>query len=191
MNNTQTFKRKKLFVQPAFQGRFILWGMVAVLLASVLSASLLYFLLTAFYEAQNQSAHIILTQSWQRLGLAILLANCIALFVGLLLVSFIVLYRSHKIAGPLYRFCRVFEKIGEGDLDEMIQLRKNDELASVADSIQFMIEQLQKQRLERQQLVQAALEQIESNSSGAIDSQTIQSVKQILIQLQSLEEKNQ
>ncbi len=188
MNNSQSFKRKKLFIQPAFQRKFILWGMAAIVLASVLSAALLYFLLTAVYESQNQSAHIILVESWHRLGLAILLANFVALLVGLIVVATVVLYRSHKIAGPLYRFCRIFEKVGQGDFSEPLQLRKNDELGEVAKAIQNMVQQLAQQRSQQQQLLQSALESIAKIEVQHLDERQIQSslasVKQLLKQLQ-------
>jgi len=188
MNNSQPFKRKKLFIQPAFQRKFILWGMAAIVFASVLSAALLYFLLTAVYESQNQSAHIILVESWHRLGVAILLANFVALLVGLVIVAAVVLYRSHKIAGPLYRFCRTFEKVGQGDFSEPLQLRKNDELNEVAEAIENMIQQLNQQRSRQQQLLQSALDIIEKTETQDLDNNQTQaslaSVKQLLNQLQ-------
>jgi len=180
MSNTQSFKRKKLFIQPAFQGKFIFWIIIGVILASVVSALLLYFLLTAFFESQSQSAHIVLSESWQHLGLAIVIGNLVALLIGSVIAAIIVLYLSHKIAGPLYRFCRIFEQIGEGRLDDMMQLRKHDELAEVAESIQLMIDKLKQRREQRLQAIktiQNALEQLENSGTSA---NNIQQIKQTL-----------
>jgi len=188
MKKTQQFKRKKLFIQPAFQGRFILWGIVAIILASVLSAVLLYFLLTAFYESQNQSAHILLTESWHRLGMAIIVANCVALLVGVALVSWIVLHRSHKIAGPLYRFCQLFNKIGQGDLSQEVHLREDDELNAVAEALQTMIEQLRTQRERRLALIQSALDKACDNATPEALAQIRQVLEELHIQENNKEE---
>jgi len=191
MNNAPVFKRKKVFIQPAFQSRFIFWIVVVVILASILSAILLYFLLTSFYASQAQSAHIILAESWQRLGLTIAMGNLIALLLGSVVAAFIVLHRSHKIAGPLYRFCQIFEQIGKGQLKDMMHLRKNDELSEVADSIQNMIDGLKQQRQHRQQTLQTmlnTLEQLEEKElSGENMLSAVQRLKQNINQLLVLE----
>jgi methyl-accepting chemotaxis protein len=46
---------------------------------------------------------------------------------------------SHRIAGPLYRFRRVFSQISEGDLAIRAVIRKRDYLRKEADSINQMI----------------------------------------------------
>jgi len=161
MNSQSPFKRKKIFIQPNFQRKFILWVVLVMVLASILSATLLYFLLTSFYASQSQSAHIILLESWQHLGVAIVIGNLFSLLLGSAIVAYIVLHRSHKIAGPLYRFCRTFEQIGSGDLNDVMQLRKNDELSEVSSSIQLMIDGLKQQRQQRQQSLQELLHRLE------------------------------
>jgi methyl-accepting chemotaxis protein len=49
---------------------------------------------------------------------------------------------SHRIAGPLYRFRRVFSSIAGGDLTVRAVIRKRDHLRKEADSINKMIEGL-------------------------------------------------
>jgi methyl-accepting chemotaxis protein len=51
---------------------------------------------------------------------------------------------SHKIAGPLYRFNRLFETMKEGNLPKRITLRKGDYLLKEAALINEMLESLQK-----------------------------------------------
>jgi len=189
MSNTQTFKRKKLFIQPAFQGKFIFWIIVVVILASVVSALLLYFLLTTFFESQSQSAHIVLKESWQHLGLAIVIGNLVALLFGSVIAAIIVLYHSHRIAGPLYRFCRIFEQIGEGRLDDMMQLRKHDELAEVAESIQLMIDKLKQQREQRVQAIKTTLNELDQLKKNGTAIDDIQPIKQMLNALLLQQEK--
>ncbi len=173
MNNPHTSQRKRLFVQPAFQGKFIFWIIIVVLIASAVSALLLYFLLTTFFESKSQSAHIILSESWKHLGVAIIIGNLVALLIGSVIAAFIVLYRSHKIAGPLYRFCRTFEQIGEGRLDDLMQLRKHDELSEVAESIQQMIDKLKQRRQQDQKHIQTALDALKHLENKSSDDEII------------------
>ncbi len=180
MSNIQSFKRKKIFIQPAFQGKFIFWVIVVVILASGVSAALLYFLLTSFFESQSKSAHIILTESWQHLGLAIVIGNLVSLVIGSVVAAIIVLYRSHKVAGPLYRFCRIFEQIGEGRLDDMTQLRKHDELTEVAESIQLMIDKLKQQREHRLQMIKTIQNELEQLDNPEMAVDKIQTIQQTL-----------
>ena len=46
---------------------------------------------------------------------------------------------SHRIAGPLYKFCKVFRSVAEGDLSMRVAIRKNDYLTKEVDDINRMI----------------------------------------------------
>jgi len=45
------------------------------------------------------------------------------------------LFISHKISGPLHRFKKELEIIGEGDLKSDIKLRTNDQMQELADTL--------------------------------------------------------
>ncbi len=49
---------------------------------------------------------------------------------------------SHKIAGPLYRFKKVFNSIAQGEIPGKIRLRKNDHLQNEAEHINRMLSAL-------------------------------------------------
>lgn len=59
------------------------------------------------------------------------------LVLGLLVVHALVI--SHRLAGPLYRFRRVWQAVAEGNLSVRARLRKNDYLTQEADAINEMI----------------------------------------------------
>jgi methyl-accepting chemotaxis protein len=54
------------------------------------------------------------------------------LIMSTLYVVWIFLFFSHRIAGPIFRFEKVFEKLAQGDLTERIYLREKDEFKDVA-----------------------------------------------------------
>jgi methyl-accepting chemotaxis protein len=65
---------------------------------------------------------------------------------------------SNKIAGPLHRFRRMFERIMEGDLSDTIKIRKGDYLLVEQTKISQMIEAL-RSRIEDIRGEQEALEE--------------------------------
>jgi nitrate/nitrite-specific signal transduction histidine kinase len=67
----------------------------------------------------------------------------------------------HRLIGPLYRFRWAFGKIGEGDLNFRVQIRKNDYLHREKEALNQMIDALASQ-----------YESIEQAGSRALDSLT-------------------
>ena len=53
----------------------------------------------------------------------------------LILITVGTIFLSHKIAGPLFRFQKIFESLGRGDMTVRCQLRKFDEAKPVAESL--------------------------------------------------------
>ena len=66
-----------------------------------------------------------------------------AVIFALIVIALHSIRTSHKIAGPLYRFDRLFESMKEGNLSQKISLRKGDYLINEMDNINEMLESLQ------------------------------------------------
>ncbi|MCI0410047.1 MAG: methyl-accepting chemotaxis protein [Acidobacteria bacterium] len=62
-----------------------------------------------------------------------------AILIVFVLLAIHSVFASHRIAGPLYRFRRVFEAVAEGNLTARAIIRKNDYLVTDADTINAMI----------------------------------------------------
>ena len=62
-------------------------------------------------------------------------------FVFILLILHNILV-SHRIAGPLYRFRRLFKAVGDGDLSFPIDIREKDYLHKDAEAVDQMVESL-------------------------------------------------
>ncbi len=67
-----------------------------------------------------------------------------AVLLVLIVIALHSIRTSHKIAGPLYRFNRLFETMKEGNLPKKITLRKGDYLLKEAELINQMLDSLQK-----------------------------------------------
>jgi methyl-accepting chemotaxis protein len=147
--NSQPKPRKNHFILPGFQGRFIAWTIFAVLLAGTLSALLVYFFLTSDFESEMRSAHVQIEDAWNRLAISIMVGNAVAGLVGAFGASYVVLHRSHKIAGPLYRLQQLCQEVGEGNLEISAHLRDQDQLQELARAFGDMLERLRKARGQR------------------------------------------
>lgn len=61
-----------------------------------------------------------------------------------LILAAIVIFISHKIAGPLYRLKMYMDKVSKGDLSVKLKFRDHDEIHDVAESFNDMVESLKK-----------------------------------------------
>ncbi len=196
MNNPPASKRRNVFIKKAFQTRFIVGAIGLILLSSLSSALLIYWITGSDLQSQSQSAHTNIVTAWERLGLSILLGNIVAIIVtGAVGVSS-VLYASHKIAGPLYRFETLCREIGAGNLDAVTQLRDDDQLQELAQAFSGMVGKLRVRREQRGKLITDIHHQISSlglknteNSSMELQN-TISALKTHMLELQKLENQN-
>ncbi|TAN48790.1 MAG: HAMP domain-containing protein [Methylococcaceae bacterium] len=144
--NNNLFKRRSVFIKKGFQGRFMLSAFVIILLSSLCSALLIYWLTGGALQAQSHSAHVNIADAWQRLGVSILIGNLVSLLVAGAVAVISVLYTSHKIAGPLHRFEALCGEIGNGNLDGDTQLREKDQLQELAQAFAAMVAKLRDRR---------------------------------------------
>lgn len=169
MSEKPPYKRRAVFVQRAFQGRFIGWMLLMIVAFAVCSAAILYVLLASDLESETRAAHLRIADTWQKLGLSIILGNAVsALFTGLSVIV-VVLYISHKIAGPMYRFQNLFREIGRGNLEVTATLREKDQLQELAHSLDEMVASLKQRRDERRAVIdksRSILDRLRESADG-------------------------
>ncbi|WP_045226691.1 HAMP domain-containing protein [Methyloterricola oryzae] len=189
MNQPVVNKRRTVFIQRAFQGRFIAWMLVMILLFAVCSAFILYLLLASDLQSEARSAHLRIADTWQKLGTSIVIGNLVsAVFAGIC-VAVVVLYISHKIAGPMYRFQKLFGEVGRGNLDLRASLREHDQMKELAAAFDDMLEALRRQREERAAAVRdaaAAVQQLQALYPGESSA----ALARIQARLEELQEKD-
>jgi len=61
-----------------------------------------------------------------------------------IILALIVIYISHRIAGPLNRLKQAMQKVGQGDFSSKLKFRKYDEIHDVADTFNAMVDELAK-----------------------------------------------
>ncbi|NQT33535.1 MAG: HAMP domain-containing protein [Candidatus Omnitrophica bacterium] len=143
--NVSTNLRKNYFIRKKFQTKFILKFCALIVLASVIFSGILFLFLfskgtvtTAFV---NSRLTILTTADYV---LPVLVASSVitVMLIGAA-TALVVMYTSHRIAGPLFRIERDVSMIGEGNLNLRINLRSTDEIGKMADAINEMTGNIQ------------------------------------------------
>lgn len=167
MQNNQ-HQRRTIFIDKAFQGQFIGGVLLLILLSAFCSALLIYWLAGGELQAQSQTAHLNVLSALEHLGIAIFLANLVALFIAGGLAVFVMLYSSHKIAGPLYRFEKLCQQVGDGQLDTITSLREGDQLQGMGKAFGEMVAKLRERKGQRLELATKLTDQLEQMQNDPV-----------------------
>jgi HAMP domain-containing protein len=146
--------RRIVFIQPAFQGRFITWLVGLMALSGATSAFVLYLLFTVGPGRVWALTHP--QEGWLSLGQILVIGNLVAVMVAGLAAAIVMVYISHRIAGPTYRFARVCEEVGKGNYELGTTLRRHDELQDLALAFTDMLRKLRARRHIQQVVVRKA-----------------------------------
>lgn len=135
MSDTPKFRRRNHFIKKKFQLNFSIRFLSLIIIEAVLLAGLFWYvsqntLTTSYQDAQlrieNTSSFFLPSLMYPGL-----IVTGVVAVIGLIGLIFI----SHKIAGPLYRFEKSLKEIGQGDLTCRVSLRKRDQLSDLADTL--------------------------------------------------------
>lgn len=137
---------KNLLINPAYQLKYVYWVSFMGLILIAVNASVFYFYIKENYailvdlspmdDAAKTQLYHELNEIIIKLGLAGTLFVLVSAFIGIII--------SHRTAGPMYHFKRIFADIKNGKLDARIHLRPNDDFKDVAQSFNEMMDAVQK-----------------------------------------------
>ena len=166
--------RKILFIEKAFQIRFMLKVIAVIVLGTALTGGFLYLFGNYQISRMYNQAHYNFQESWEVFRSAVLFASFLSMSLVAVLAVFFTIYDSHKIGGPLYRFRMNLEQIGSGDLTLNTKLRDGDELRPFVESMNNMTLSLRTSLRE----IKAAHEELRSaiidNQNGCDDARVAQ-----------------
>ena len=187
--SNKTKKRRTIFIKRSFQMRFIFWVIALLIMCGLCSAAVLYPFLSSEMNNKLISGHLDIGNIKRNLAIAIIIGNVLAVIVAALATTVVILYISHKIAGPLYRFEMVCKEIGRGNLNVYAGLREKDQLEGLSEAFSEMIAQLREWRNEQNKRLEAARESLnilqDTLSDNSASKELIESVDK---QLKSLAE---
>lgn len=133
------YKRRRYFIDHSFQLKYIVLTILLLLLYTMLFVAILFtpYVVPLYFDypldQQTQAARMLLSlhkSIWPALGVVILVLSGLNIFI------------THKIAGPVYRFRKVFAEISRGNLDITVRLRKHDEFKDLAEGLNVVVGEL-------------------------------------------------
>lgn len=129
-------KRKKYLIDKKFQLRYAANTLIFILVAFFIFTVVFYLvgfvpLLEKLKNVYPEARLFIILKGVYR--------DLIIAFLFLLAVTFaFAVFRSHKIAGPLFRLKGYIHQMSDGDFSSRIKLRKKDELIVLADELNLL-----------------------------------------------------
>ncbi len=107
----------------------------------------------ALYSNSRSTSHILLEfvennpkliSKLNNVDTNLLIKTIIAMIINTLVIAWISIFSTHKVAGPIYRFRKHLSSIKSGDFSFRTNLRKNDMLADLADEFNQASEHLKR-----------------------------------------------
>lgn len=74
----------------------------------------------------------------------LVVSSILIIFLAVIATGFFGVFFLHRVAGPVYRFHRVLQRLGQGELLNEIQLRRGDFFTETADSLNLVIKLLKR-----------------------------------------------
>ncbi len=124
-------RRRTYFIKKRFQSEVILKIALVWFLGVIFGTAVLYFLSKETITAYYQGGNLIMKSTSEIILRKMLISALINFFVTIALGIFLMLFISHRLAGPLYRFEKTLEDMIDGKVDFQIKLRKKDELVDL------------------------------------------------------------
>jgi len=138
-------KRRNYFINKEFQTNFIIKFCLLLTLAGLLTIGIVYLLALASTTVSIWHSRVLVrSTAYFLLPLLIQTVAIVLVAVGLATI-WVTLLVSHKIAGPLYRFKKIAQSLGEGDFSSEFKIRQSDQLQDLADEFNIMIKKVREE----------------------------------------------
>lgn len=139
-------KLKNIFINPAYQLKYVFWTTATGLALIFINSAIFYMYIRENYKVLVDMSPMeddAKAQLYSELHqILIVLGSFSILFLFMVAIFGIIL--SHRTAGPMFHFKKVFREIRSGAHDSRIHLRPKDDFADVAQECNDMINYLQK-----------------------------------------------
>jgi len=131
--------RRRRFYVHGIQRKYIFLSLVPLIISSFLIIVFLFVPLDVLlYSSASPAAREAIVQDLRALGFRI----WPAIFLAMLVSTFLSVFVTHRFAGPLYRFHQVVDRMAAGDLSTGFKLRKGDDLVELETALNRAIESL-------------------------------------------------
>jgi len=137
---------KNFLINPRYQFKYVFWVSLTGMLLILLNASVFYYFIRENYKILVDMSPMedeVKAQLYRELyQILFALGGFAALFI--LIAATFGIALSHRTAGPMFHFKRVFSEIQKGNLTARVRLRPKDDFQDVAAECNRMIDYLTK-----------------------------------------------
>lgn len=148
------YKRTIYLVDPKFQIKFSIFVTALVFLCSLIYPAVIYESYSRLIEAANTKG---LTEMSIRLNnskTSILQLLVLSQLIFTSLAFVISVFQSHRIAGPIYKLRMYLAKVREGNAQDKLFFRKNDNFKEIAEEYNLAMESIYKTIYEKNEMLE-------------------------------------
>lgn len=142
MEKIKTYKRSKYFIKKKFQAEIILKFSMVLFIGILLSTALLFLFSQDTLTSSYANSGLEIKNTGTAIMPAVILTNLITLGIISIFSIIVMLFISHKIAGPMFRFEKDLKRVSKGDLTVKVNLRKKDQFKDMALGLNQMIQSM-------------------------------------------------
>ena len=136
------YRRRNYFINRGFQTEFILKFCGLVALSCVIFGVILYTLSSRTLTTTFENSRLVVKSTADYILPAILFGGTIVALVTALAASIVVILMTHRVAGPIYRFEKYAQKVGNGELLPDLKIRKKDQFQNMVNAFNNMTQGL-------------------------------------------------
>ena len=133
--NRPIFRRRNYFISRDFQVRFTIKFLIVIVIEAILAIGLFMYLSRGTLTTGFIGSDFRIARTSEFFLPTLLVSNLIIIGITAIIGIAVLIYMSHRIAGPLYRFEKILTDIGRGDLTQRFKLRDKDQLSELSESI--------------------------------------------------------
>ncbi|MBI5885671.1 MAG: methyl-accepting chemotaxis protein [Deltaproteobacteria bacterium] len=136
-------KRRTVYIKKRFQATFAIKFLAIIVAEALLAAGILVYISMGTMVAGYRGSEIVIAPTRDYFFPTALLANLVIIAITAAAGFVVLLFVSHRIAGPLYRFEKSLDELAEGDLTHRSRLRNADELKPFAERLNAFSEKME------------------------------------------------
>ncbi|MCC6544530.1 MAG: methyl-accepting chemotaxis protein [Nitrospirae bacterium] len=133
--NRPIFRRRNFFINREFQISFTIKFLAVIVIEAILAIGLFMYLSRGTLTTGFIGSDFRIARTSEFFLPTLLVSNLIIIVITAVIGITVLIYMSHRIAGPLYRFEKILDDVGRGDLTQRFKLRDKDQLSELSESI--------------------------------------------------------
>ena len=136
------YKRRNYFINRAFQSEFIIKFCILVIVGSAVFGALLYFFSKNALTTSFENSRLVIKSTADYIFPGLLFGGILVAVITAIAAAAVVMFMTHRIAGPMYRFEKYIKEIGSGRLYSDLKIRKKDQFQNTVGVLNKMTEDL-------------------------------------------------